>query len=152
MWPQQSVNFINILRAHFVPIFWCQKLQSWNVSIEKALLYKKFARKMLMKSIPGVSNFAFILWAAFLYESVLLTFFLLTVWLYIFMAKEYWRKSCWWYWLLVILTQGDFDIVIVSWKLNTFDRKVRNYKIRKSSKWKSSETSFWPLTLRIYIS
>jgi len=28
------VNFINILRAPFLPIFWCQKLQSWNVTRE----------------------------------------------------------------------------------------------------------------------
>jgi len=27
------VNFINILRAHFSPIFWCQELQSWNVRL-----------------------------------------------------------------------------------------------------------------------
>ncbi len=26
-----SVNFINILRKHFARIFWCQKIQSWNV-------------------------------------------------------------------------------------------------------------------------
>jgi hypothetical protein len=26
-----GVNVINILLAHFAPIFWCQKLQSWNI-------------------------------------------------------------------------------------------------------------------------
>ncbi len=30
----QGVNFINILRTFFLPIFWRQKLQSWNVSRE----------------------------------------------------------------------------------------------------------------------
>jgi hypothetical protein len=31
---QPGVNFINILRTYFAPIFWPQKYKSWNVTIE----------------------------------------------------------------------------------------------------------------------
>jgi hypothetical protein len=31
-----DVNFINILRVHFSPIFWPKKLQSWNVTRESS--------------------------------------------------------------------------------------------------------------------
>ncbi len=37
------VNFINILCLHFLPIFWRQKLQSWNVTRES--LKKHFHTK-----------------------------------------------------------------------------------------------------------
>jgi len=50
------VNFINILPAHFAPIFWCQKnlnpKQSFVIFGAK-ILYKKSAHKMLMKLTPG---------------------------------------------------------------------------------------------------
>jgi len=48
-------NFINILRATFVPIFAPKKLQSQNVTrdkLRKELSYKKIAFKMLMKLTP----------------------------------------------------------------------------------------------------
>jgi len=54
-----GVNFINILGANFAPIFWCQKLQSWNVSREscaKPFCTKKRSNQMLMKSTPQVSE------------------------------------------------------------------------------------------------
>ncbi len=50
------VNFINILRAAFAPIFLQQKLQRQavtRVKLCKALSYKKGKRKMLMKLTPG---------------------------------------------------------------------------------------------------
>jgi len=46
------VNFINILRANFLLIFWCQKIPKPNVIREKLLNWlscKKCAHKMLMK-------------------------------------------------------------------------------------------------------
>jgi len=49
------VNFNNILCQTFALIFLRQKLQSQNIIREmlgKALSYKKFERKMLMKSTP----------------------------------------------------------------------------------------------------
>jgi hypothetical protein len=33
-----AVNFINILRAHFLYKFWCQKLRSWNVTKESCVI------------------------------------------------------------------------------------------------------------------
>jgi len=45
-------QFINILRATFLPIFWCQKIAKPNVIREKLLnllLVQKLARKMLIK-------------------------------------------------------------------------------------------------------
>jgi len=54
------VNFINILRAAFALIFFCQKIQSQTVTREKlrkALLYEKGARNMLMKLTPNVNAF-----------------------------------------------------------------------------------------------
>ncbi len=52
-----DVNFINILGAHFAPIFWRQKYKSWNVTIGRKLLnliwYKRCERKMLMKLTTG---------------------------------------------------------------------------------------------------
>jgi len=51
-----GVNFINILRASFLPIFLHQKLLSQNVTrekVSKALLYKRFVHKMLMKLTLG---------------------------------------------------------------------------------------------------
>jgi hypothetical protein len=51
------VNFINILRAAFVPIFFCKKLPSQTVFREllhKALTYGKVACKMLIKFTLGV--------------------------------------------------------------------------------------------------
>jgi len=53
----QGVNFINILFAPFLPIFFCQKkLKSQNVTREKlskVLSYEKCAGKMLMKLTKG---------------------------------------------------------------------------------------------------
>jgi len=49
------VNFINILRAAFAPIFWRQKISNLTVTTEKLpqiLLYKKVAHKTLMKLTP----------------------------------------------------------------------------------------------------
>ncbi len=54
-----GVNFINILLAHFPPIFWCQKITKQNVTREKLLnlhSYKKCGRKMLMQLTPGVAK------------------------------------------------------------------------------------------------
>ncbi len=39
------VNFINILLSNFAPIFWCQKLQSWKVTIES------FAKHFCTKNV-----------------------------------------------------------------------------------------------------
>jgi len=47
-----AVNFTNILRAGFAPIFFLKKLQSQIVSrkkLHKTLSYKKAAHKMLVK-------------------------------------------------------------------------------------------------------
>ncbi len=58
------LNFINILRAAFAPIFFCQKLQNQTVSREnqlKALMYKKGLRKMLMKLAPDAIQIHFAL-------------------------------------------------------------------------------------------
>jgi hypothetical protein len=52
------VNFINILRPVFTPIFFCQKLQCQTVireKLPKALLYEKVkSQKVLMKLTPEV--------------------------------------------------------------------------------------------------
>jgi hypothetical protein len=51
-----GVYFINILRALFLPIFFCQKSPSQIVIREKMcnlLTYEKCTRKMLMKLTPG---------------------------------------------------------------------------------------------------
>jgi len=48
-------NFINILRAHFGPIFLCQKISNPKhsfVIFGAKILYEKCARKMLMKLTP----------------------------------------------------------------------------------------------------
>ncbi len=48
----------HFIRA-FLPVSFCQKLHSQNVTREKqrkALLYKKFGRKMLMKLTPGFED------------------------------------------------------------------------------------------------
>jgi hypothetical protein len=62
------VNFINILKAAFAPIFFCQKIQIQTVTREKqlciTLLNEKGVCKMLMKLTPVV-NFTNILQAAF---------------------------------------------------------------------------------------
>ncbi len=53
-----GVNFINILRATLLPIFWCQKIAKKNVIREKLLnllSYKKCVRKMLMKLTPSLT-------------------------------------------------------------------------------------------------
>ncbi len=53
------VNFINILRAHFRQYSLAKKVQTLNISTNNLgtkLLYKKAARKMLMKLTPGVST------------------------------------------------------------------------------------------------
>jgi len=50
------VNFINILCSLFSPIFWRQKISNPKhgfVIFGTKILYKKCARKMLMKSTPG---------------------------------------------------------------------------------------------------
>ncbi len=60
--PRAVVNFINILRAAFAPIFLHQKIQSQTVTREKkhkTLLYKKVSHKMLMKLTPGTIVFNF---------------------------------------------------------------------------------------------
>jgi len=43
-----DVNFINILHAHFFPIFWCQKLQSWVLGL-KFFDAKISAKKVCLK-------------------------------------------------------------------------------------------------------
>jgi len=51
-----GVNFINILCAHFAPIFMCQKITKLIVTREKLLnllLYKICTGKMLMKLTKG---------------------------------------------------------------------------------------------------
>jgi hypothetical protein len=51
------VNFIKILRAAFVPIFFAKKIQSHTVireKLRKALLKEKVRRKMLMKLAYGL--------------------------------------------------------------------------------------------------
>jgi len=51
-----AVNFINILRAAFAPIFLRKKLQSQNITREKLLkilFLEKGAHKMLIKLTPG---------------------------------------------------------------------------------------------------
>ncbi len=51
-----GVNSINILCAHFVPIFWCQKISNPKHSLEifgAKILYKKRKRKKLMKLTTG---------------------------------------------------------------------------------------------------
>ncbi len=53
----------------------------------------KAAHKMLVKLTPG-GNFIIILQPAFLYESFLRSFYVLTIWVCIFLAKGFWRKSC----------------------------------------------------------
>jgi len=53
-----GVNFINILHATFLPIFWRQKIAKPNVIREKllnSLSYKKLVSKMLMKLTPEVN-------------------------------------------------------------------------------------------------
>ncbi len=50
-------GLINILHENFAPIFWSQKLQSER-KLRKALLSKKIASKMLMKSTHSL-NFYF---------------------------------------------------------------------------------------------
>jgi len=52
----QCVNFINILCSAFAPIFLCQKISKPKCNLRKlpkALSYKTFARKMLMKLTKG---------------------------------------------------------------------------------------------------
>jgi len=51
-----GVNFINILCAHFAPIFWLQKIQSCVLGLKFFWCQnnsKKSASKMLMQLIPG---------------------------------------------------------------------------------------------------
>ncbi len=43
--------------------------------------------------LPGV-NFTNTLQAAFSYESFLCSFYVLTIWVYNFLSKGFWRKSC----------------------------------------------------------
>jgi len=50
---------MNNSHSHFLPLSFCQKLQSQKVTREKlrkALSYKKFAHKMLLKLTPGFSS------------------------------------------------------------------------------------------------
>ena len=53
---ESEVNFTNILRAAFSPISFCQKITNSNcqqIKVVKTLLYKKAARKILVKWTPG---------------------------------------------------------------------------------------------------
>jgi len=57
---RSGVNFINILRALFLPISFCQKFMKPKCNREnrgKPLLYKKCTCKMLMKSSPDLCAF-----------------------------------------------------------------------------------------------
>jgi hypothetical protein len=68
------VNFINILCATFLPIFWYQKISKPNITREKLLnllLYEKRKLKMLMKLTPAqlplvyIAKIQHIKWAYF---------------------------------------------------------------------------------------
>jgi hypothetical protein len=51
------VNFINILDAHFVPIFWRQKISKPNHSFiifGTTISYEKHGHKTLMKLTPDI--------------------------------------------------------------------------------------------------
>ncbi len=78
--------------------------KGWRFSAQRVLLFLQFAGnfalfnirflpKMLMKLTPGV-NFTNSLWAAFLYQSFLRHFYVLTIWVCNFLAKGFWCKSC----------------------------------------------------------
>ncbi len=87
-----EVNFINILRAHFAPIFWRQKLQSCVLSLTffgSSMFY--FIELDFSGGHMSISSTFFL---PFLYESVFCSFSLVTVWLCNFLAKDYQRKSC----------------------------------------------------------
>jgi len=95
-----GVFFINILHTTFSPIFWRQKLQSWNITIESCT--KHFGTKILhLKwcwNWLKVFFFINILWAAFLYVSVLHSFsLLLKFFIERLLAKKLLVK-CWWNW------------------------------------------------------
>jgi hypothetical protein len=47
------VNYTNILRSAFAPIFFPQKITNPNCKHLKALKYEKVVRKMLVKLTPG---------------------------------------------------------------------------------------------------
>ncbi len=54
-----DVNFTNIKRAAFAPIFLHKKVQTLKVSTKswaKTLSYKKAVRKMLVELTPGFTN------------------------------------------------------------------------------------------------
>ncbi len=58
---KKSVNFINILRADFAPIFFRQKLQCQTVireKLRKTLFYQKFERKMFMILTSGSPRYS----------------------------------------------------------------------------------------------
>jgi len=50
---RDDVNFINILHAHFAPIFWRQKIEKPREKLLNLLSIKKGWRKMLMKLTHG---------------------------------------------------------------------------------------------------
>jgi len=52
------VNFTNIIKVAFAPIFFCQKNTKWNCKYAKAAqntFVQKGAHKMLLKLIPVVN-------------------------------------------------------------------------------------------------
>jgi len=73
----------------------CFKIATPMCVAFKDLSYFNFLKRdrTLLINTPGV-NFINILRPLFLYESILGSFSLVTVWLWNFLAKKYWRKSC----------------------------------------------------------
>ncbi len=67
-----GVNFIIILLKNFAPIFWHQKLQSWNVTRESCA--KHFVLKMQVYNIDEINpwNFINILHACFFVDILML--------------------------------------------------------------------------------
>jgi len=91
---------VSISPTFYAIIFWT-KARFWRQNFVRKcfvifgakILYEKCARKRLMKLTAGV-NFTKLLWASFLYKTVLHSSSQLRVWLCNFLVTEYQSKSC----------------------------------------------------------
>jgi len=128
---------------HFMGTFFVQRCFSLVKFWQKGLLYKKCARKMLMKLTTGEYvgrndirqsvNFPNILRGAFLWESDLGSFSLITVWLNHFLAQDNWQKAArwWWNWLQVSISSTFYvrifctHVVLAAFFLVTWTLRVR---------------------------
>ncbi len=97
---QRALVWLSIAPLFYEQLFHTKVLYTAFVCLQFGFLIfwqkdfgAKAAHKMLVKLTPGV-NFTNILGAAFLYESFLCSFYVLTIWVCTFLAKGFWCKSC----------------------------------------------------------